>query len=261
MKKIQRIFIVVLVLFLSVGVVLYFALNTPIVSRPFLRQFIQKNLKDYKVQSLTLGRQQFVFPNVLVFRQLEVVMISKDPQAPQKTGKIKLNEAAIVRNNSKNFDIRLKGLKVKFAEAGIQGADLQIQVNLKLEKIKGRVFVEKLGVGHYQFADLWATFLATPAQGFLKDISFKGYDGELKGEMAWVKESSSVTRGKLDFQGTNFVYQKRYKINQPSLKAAAIIERNKMKDLQGYLKVAQLTMGPAVMNNLVSNISGDEYKC
>ncbi|HLD69145.1 MAG TPA: hypothetical protein VJA17_00105, partial [Candidatus Omnitrophota bacterium] len=62
MKKIQRIFIVVLVLFLSVGVVLYFALNTPIVSRPFLRQFIQKNLKDYKVQSLTLGRQQFVFP-------------------------------------------------------------------------------------------------------------------------------------------------------------------------------------------------------
>lgn len=201
MKKFRGIFTVIVALLALVVIVLYVCLNTPVVSRRLIPQLIQKNFKDYRIQSFSLASQQFSFPNKIVLQQLKLALVPlKSPDA--KPYEINSGRLTAVIEPVPYFKARFKGT--------------------------------------------------------VDDLLVKAYEVELKGDVVWQREPSSDTEIKVDLQGTHFVYDEKYTIDRPYIKAALSLEKNKMRDLQGYLKIAGVEASAAKVSNIVSDLKGDD---
>lgn len=175
------IFLIIVVIFILL------VLQSPALSQPILKFFIQKNLKGYDLQELAIGRQRWIYPGEIQMSDVTVRVSSreKDTQWSIKAVKILAGDVHRIFLPESEIPVEMHGVEIS-GPVDIGLADLKGAVDFTNRSVKAwRADVEakSLQVQKYQMTHVSARLAGQKEKIDVSDMRADFYEGQLKAQL------------------------------------------------------------------------------
>jgi hypothetical protein len=170
--------LLVVIVLLATG--LFYLLNSPFLARRIITSAIKKNLKGYILEDLTIGRQQWIVPDRLVFSNIQCRLKTENEFYHILIQQIECTPLT--------RPIRVRVIRIAFESSQIvaQPSDIQAAVFLKglgLDRFEGEAQIPHLEAYKYRFDQMSAKIDGDLKKMALRDLKADSYEGKLFGEI------------------------------------------------------------------------------
>lgn len=162
-----------------------------ILCSPFLMQLtlkflIQKNLKGYSVDELTVGRQQWIFPGDLQLSHVVLKVSSKDVRWSIQVLSLRGRNIHRILFAQAKVPVQMKGIDISKGPIVVSEANTQCEfdfLNRSLTTWRADIVTDHLQVQKYQMTRVSAQINGTKQNIRIKDFDADLYEGHMQADL------------------------------------------------------------------------------